>query len=74
MKSLYEFLFGPVLHVVDEEDHMHPSLAGVDHLEEGRVCSWGRIYGVGGEPEVLFALVDHLPNSFEELVAIDNEI
>jgi hypothetical protein len=53
---------------------MHSSFAGLYHFKEGGVGSWGGVYGIGGEPEVLLTIIDHFPYFFEELVPIDNEI
>lgn len=38
LKADDELLLGPVLDVVNEKHHVYASLAGLDELEEGRVC------------------------------------
>lgn len=53
---------------------MHSSPGCLDEFEESGVGSWGGIYGVGGDPEVFLALVDHLPHPLEKRIALDDKL
>jgi len=69
-----EFLLGPELHVIDEQHHMHASLQRLDHFIQRGIGSRRGVDGVRRDPQVLLAVVDHLPDPFEEQVAVDDEL
>lgn len=71
---MYEFLFCPILYIIDEEYHIDTSFAGLDQLEKCSVSRWGRINGVGGHPEVLLAAINHLPHLLEEDITLNDEL
>jgi hypothetical protein len=62
------------LNIVNEEDNMDSSFTSLDQFEESGVCGRRGINGICGYPEVVFAVVDHLPDCLEKLVTVDNEI
>lgn len=74
LQLLDELSFGPELHIVHKEHHMHSSLSCLYKFDEGCVCSWGGVYGVGGYPKVIFTPINHLPHLFEKLVAFGDEL
>lgn len=53
---------------------MDATLESLDEFVEGGVGGWGGVDGVGGQPEVGLAVVDHLPYAGEELVAVYNKL
>lgn len=53
---------------------MYSSLGSFYEFNEGGISSWRGIDGVGSDPKVVFAGIDHLPHLLVELVALSDEL
>lgn len=74
LEAVDQLLLGPKLHIVDEENYIDSSLAGLDQLEQSGICCRRRIDCVCCYPKVLPRLVNHLPYSPEESISLDDEL
>lgn len=70
LKLFDQFFFSPELHIVNEENNMNSSFAGLNQFKQSGVCSRRGIYGIGGDPKVLLSSVDHFPHSSEKLISL----
>lgn len=65
----YQILIDGLVEVIHQEHSIHASFFRLDEFDEGCVCGDGLVHRVGDDPHVSLALVDHLPDAFEELIA-----
>lgn len=59
--------------MVGKKDNMDSSLWGLDEFDEGGIGGWGGVHRICGYPEVLFAVVDGLPDMPEEVIAVEDK-
>jgi hypothetical protein len=53
---------------------MYTSLDGLNEFIQGGISGGGGVNSVGSDPEVLLAVVDELPDFFEEMVAFYDKL